>query len=202
MNPFKGTRPLDVLTDALHWCGFFGFLFGFALVVWPFYAVRNFFGLMRGCRSFAISVVLISLDQAIKIWAHVDLAHRDRPLTLIDGLLDLRYAQNVGAAFSILPGRTFVLIMMAVFTVFIIVLYTAMSQEDEPLTRAGLVLIFAGAVGNMLDRSIHTYVIDYVHVFWGTWDRWPIFNLADAMIDIGVGLLAIDFLIDCFSGRE
>jgi signal peptidase II len=188
--------------DVVRWSMFAGYLFGFACVVWPFYVVRNLPRLLLGCPRFSIGLVLIGLDQAIKTWAHLDLARRNGPITVIDGFLDLRYAQNVGAAFSILPGQTFVLVLMAVLTVVIVVLYTAISQEEEPLTKAGLLLILSGAIGNMIDRVIHQYVIDYVHVFWGSWDRWPIFNLADALIDIGVGLLAIDFFLDALGSSD
>lgn len=193
---------VDRVTDFVRWSAFACYLFGFGCVVWPFYVVKNLPRLLIGCPRFAVGIALIALDQGIKLWAHLDLARRNGPISVIEGCLDLRYAQNVGAAFSILPGQTFVLVMMAVLTVVIVVLYTAISQEEEPLTKAGLLLILSGAVGNMIDRVTHQYVIDYVHVFWGTWDRWPIFNLADALIDIGVGLLAIDFFIDALRSRD
>ena len=183
--------------DVVRWAAFWIFMIGSAMLVWPFYVVRNFLRLMLGGGYFPLGVALIAVDQAIKRWAVVALRDRPVPITLIPGLLDFKYVENTGAAFGILRGQTHVFIIMALLTIVIILLYLSLVEQEEPMVRVALVLILAGAVGNLVDRVVFDHVIDYIHVFYKDWE-WPIFNLADSIINVGVGLIFIDFLIDFF----
>lgn len=183
--------------DVVRWAGFWAFMMGCAVVVWPFYLVRNFVRLLFGGGYFPMGVALILLDQVIKRWAVMVLKDRPLPITLIPGFLDFKYVENTGAAFGILRGQTHVFIIMALLTIVIILLYLSLVEQEEPMVRVALVLILAGAVGNLVDRIAFEHVIDYIHVFYKDWE-WPIFNLADTIINVGVGLIFIDFLIDFF----
>lgn len=191
------TKVIHLGVDVVRWTAFWIYIMGCAVVVWPFYVVRNFWRLMTGGGYFPMGVGLIVLDQVIKRWAVVDLKERPSPITLIPGLLDLKYVENTGAAFGILRGQTHVFVIMALLTIVIIMLYLSLVEHEEPIVRVALVLILAGAVGNLIDRVAFQHVIDYIHVFYKDWE-WPIFNLADTIINIGVGLIFIDFLIDFF----
>jgi len=181
--------------DVVMWAAFSAFMFGSALIVWPFYVVKNFFRLMVGGGYFPLGVSLIVLDQLIKRWAVWSLKDRPTPITAISGLLDFKYVENTGAAFGILRGQQHVFVLMALLTIVIIVLYLSMVEQEEPAVRVALVLILGGAVGNLIDRVLFGHVIDYIHVFYNDWE-WPVFNLADTIIDIGVGLIVIDFVAD------
>lgn len=190
-------KTIQLAMDVVRWAGFWAFMMGSAVVIWPFYVIRNFVRLMLGGGYFPLGVMLIALDQIVKRWAVVVLKERPLPITLIPGFLDFKYVENTGAAFGILRGQTHVFIIMAMLTIVIILLYLSLVEQEEPMVRVALVLILAGAVGNLIDRVAFEHVIDYIHVFYRDWE-WPIFNFADTIINVGVGLIFIDFLIDFF----
>ncbi|MBI4863534.1 MAG: signal peptidase II [Candidatus Riflebacteria bacterium] len=183
--------------DIVRWAAFWVMIMGCAALVWPFYVVRNFYRLMTGGGYFPLGVGLIVADQVVKLLAVLYLKHRTAQCSVIDGLLDLKYVENRGAAFGIFPGQTHMFIIMALLTVVIILLYLSIVDQEEPMVRVALVLILAGAVGNLIDRVYLGYVIDYIRVYYRDWE-WPVFNLADSIIDIGVGLILIDFVLDLF----
>lgn len=122
--------------------------------------------------------------------------HESRPL--IDGLLSLTYVRNRGAAFGILSGadlpyQSHLLALLSVAALVAIAAYAWRLSAEERLARASLVLILAGAAGNLVCRLRFGYVIDFVDVYWGTY-HWPAFNVADSAITVGVSLLLLDIL--------
>lgn len=144
-----------------------------------------------------LGVAMFLLDQVSKYLAITHLKPGDVRRPFIPGFIELQYAQNIGAAFSILPGKTTTLIAIAVLTIVMIGVYLALStDEDGPILRCGLTLILAGTVGNLVDRSTHGFVIDMFHFIVPGWETFPIFNVADVLIDTGVGLLFVDFGLD------
>lgn len=146
---------------------------------------------------FSLGVAMFLVDQVTKYLAYWHLRPGDVRRGFIPGFIELQYAQNIGAAFSILPGKTTTLIAIAVLTIVMIGVYLALStDEDGPLLRCGLTLILAGTVGNLVDRSTHGFVIDMFHFIVPGWETFPIFNVADVLIDTGVGLLFVDFGLD------
>lgn len=117
-----------------------------------------------------------------------------RPLILCRGFIDLCYAENTGMAFSLLDGLspdartqllTYVPLIIAVG--FAGLLYRSRGKPLAALLP--LVLILAGASGNLLDRLRCGYVVDFVHFHIRDRFHWPIFNLADALIFLGALLL-------------
>ena len=187
----------QIAIDVVGWTGFWLAILGSALLVWPFYFVRNFFRLMVGGGYFPLGIGLIVSDQLLKWWAVAYL--KDRPaISLIESILDLKYVENTGAAFGILRGQVHIFVIMAALTVAIIVLYLSMVEQEEPMVRLALVLILGGAVGNLIDRVFLGHVIDYVYVHYRQDFEWPVFNLADSIIDVGVGMILIDFVVDFF----
>ena len=71
--------------------------------------------------------------------------------------------------------------------------YARYIRAEERLARVGLSLILGGALGNLIDRLRQSYVVDFVDVYWRGWHFWA-FNVADAAITIGVGLMILDIL--------
>jgi signal peptidase II len=172
-----------------------GFL-GMALL-WPVYVLRNLPRLLVGSPLFALGMSFLFADQALK-WAAVAYLKPmgKRSIELIPGFFKLTYVQNQGAAFGLFRGQITAFILIAVFTVAVILFYLSMVDEDEQMVAVALVLILAGALGNLIDRASLGYVIDYLHVhYYHHWD-WPVFNLADTVIDVGVGLIVLDVLRD------
>lgn len=116
--------------------------------------------------------------------------------TLIPGFFDLVHARNTGMAFSLLndagplvsewllPG------LSAAAVVFIVGLLWRTDLADKKLL-AGLTLVLAGAAGNLYDRAVYGFVVDFLDVYVGGW-HWPAFNVADACITVGAAILLLD----------
>lgn len=165
-----------------------------SLVAWPFYVLRNFHRLMLRERLFAAGTLFLVADQLSK-WAAVVRLKGNPSVPVIRGFFSLTYVENTGAAFGLFKGQQGMFIAMAVLTVFIILFYLSLTEEDEWMIRSALVLILAGAVGNLIDRIAFGYVIDFFHLHYKSFS-WPVFNLADVCIDVGVGLILIDVIRD------
>ncbi|MCL5290783.1 MAG: signal peptidase II [Bacillota bacterium] len=107
------------------------------------------------------------------------------------GVFHLTYIQNPGAAFGILAGKTwFFVAVTALVLLGMAVCYRWISQAG-PLYHWALGLVAGGAIGNLADRIRYTKVIDYLD-----FRIWPVFNLADTAICIGVGLILLDAFRD------
>ena len=145
----------------------------------------------------AIIAGVIVADQLTKV-----LVRRALPLhesrTIIPHLLDFTHVQNTGAAFGVLnaadfPYKSAVMILIAAAALIAISLYARQLGAHERLSRVGLALILGGALGNLIDRAIAGYVVDFVDVYWGEAHFWA-FNLADASISVGAVLVLLDML--------
>ena len=113
---------------------------------------------------------------------------------VIEGYWDHVYVENPGAAFSsfrFLPPR----IAQPVLTVFGLIALAfvgfAISRTHDRLTVLALSLILGGALGNLIDRVRLGYVVDFIHWHWLDRFHWPVFNLADAAVSVGIGLLLV-----------
>ena len=103
---------------------------------------------------------------------------------LVPSILHLTYVQNTGAAFGLFPGYPRVFVMLAVVVAgWIIVELTRTRPRAWPV-ETGLLVILGGALGNLIDRLRFGYVVDFIDL-----RVWPVFNLADSAVTIGVGLL-------------
>lgn len=133
-------------------------------------------------------------DQATKAWADANLRGRGI-VTLVDGLFDLRYVRNPGAFFGLggawpAEARRFILATVAcAAAVWIVHVYRRAGSSFRRL-HAGLALLLAGAVGNLIDRVRHGEVVDFLHLHLGDVFHWATFNFADVYIALGLVLLA------------
>ncbi len=147
---------------------------------------------------FWVAAAVVAVDQATK--ALVDrLMNLHESRTLIEGLLQLTYVRNRGAAFGFfsdgsLPYQSWLLSGLGLLALVAIAVYAWRLPTGSPLPRTGLGLIMGGALGNLLDRVRLGYVIDFVDAYWGP-HHWPAFNAADSAISIGVSLLVLDILL-------
>ncbi len=143
--------------------------------------------------STLIVIGLIMFDQWTKWLAQVTLQGQ-AAIELIPSFLYLRYHINPGAAWGLLEGQFvfFVLITLVALAVFI---YWAKDNafKTKPFYSIALVLLIAGTIGNFIDRVRFRYVIDFIDVYIFTYD-FPIFNVADMALTIGVALFAIDLV--------
>ena len=139
-------------------------------------------------------IALIGLDQASKLWAAGTLD--GAPIVVVEGVLDLVHAENPGGAFSILgdaPRAVRVAGFALVAIGFSIVLGIALVRgHGGRLFAWGAPCVIAGALGNLIDRVMRGTVTDFVHARWDGVFDYPVFNLADVWIFVGVALLVID----------
>lgn len=136
---------------------------------------------------FVIAVIGCVLDQLTKMLAVVHL-EENTPVPIIRGLLDLRRVANTGAAWSVLSEHTSLLaVFSAVISIVILVMAWRFGPGETGL-RIGLGLIMGGAVGNLIDRVRLGYVIDFIDAHWFDRAHWPIFNVADSAICVGIAL--------------
>jgi signal peptidase II len=149
--------------------------------------------MLTGLRWLWLTVVVLLFDQLSKQWAIDGLVlHESMPLM---PSLDLTLAYNSGAAFSFLSSASgwqrwfFVILALAVSLALLFWLWRLTSQQH--LQGSALALILGGALGNVWDRLMYGYVVDFIDVYYGAW-HWPVFNVADSAITVGAVLLIID----------
>ncbi|MCE5210523.1 MAG: signal peptidase II [Deltaproteobacteria bacterium] len=138
------------------------------------------------------AAAIVVLDQITKAAIVKNfILHEARPV--IEGFFNLVYVMNPGAAFGFLAGasETFRYLFFIGITVLVIVLiiyYIAESKSQNMLFIISMTLIFAGAVGNLIDRIRYGAVVDFLDFYIRTW-HWPAFNVADSSISLGAVLM-------------
>ncbi len=153
-------------------------------------------------------LALIALDQVTKYLAVVNLKGQE-PVSLIPGALELRYLENHGAAFSMFQNRQWLFyIITAVIMIIVLVLwgrvvlslkkYAQLTDDFKPKTFKNgiflnyiLVILAAGAIGNLIDRLRFQYVVDFIYI---RLINFPIFNVADICVSIAAVLLVVFFI--------
>ncbi len=136
-----------------------------------------------------LAVFLLIADQVTKYIALMRL----KPVgsvTFIDGFMDFTFVENRGAAFGILNGKTWLLLIMAavICIVIVIAMIKMPNTKEYKWLKWSLILILAGAIGNVIDRLFRGYVVDF---FEFTFIEWPVFNMADIYVVVGTIVMAI-----------
>ncbi|HEX2195993.1 MAG TPA: signal peptidase II [Actinomycetota bacterium] len=132
----------------------------------------------------AVAALVVAVDQATKTLALESLS--DRPVDVLGGFVTLRITINSGGAFGVLQGVPGFFLVATIGIIVGILLWARNVEHRSWLVALGLVL--GGGVGNVVDRVVrdHGGVVDFVDLHW-----WPVFNVADACIVTGVGLLLL-----------
>jgi signal peptidase II len=151
-----------------------------------------------GIRWLWISLLVIAVDQLTKLWI-------EKTMVLGDGfavlpVLDIVRAHNPGAAFSFLATaggwqRWAFTGVAVVISVLLVGWLRKLPIATHGMLAGGLTLILGGAIGNVLDRMEHGYVVDFLSAHWGD-AYFPAFNIADAAISIGAGLVILDAILE------
>jgi len=146
----------------------------------------------------AFLALSLGLDQWTKMLAREILKPRGpfNPKVVIDGFFDLRYSENPGVAFGMLqrlPGGRLLLTLGAVAAFALVIVYLRKLDPHATRLQIALGLVGGGALGNVLDRVNYGRVTDFI-VWRVKTHEWPTFNVADAALCVGVGLVMLDML--------
>ena len=141
---------------------------------------------------------MIVVDQYTKfmITLHIPLSYS---INVVEGFFNLTHVRNSGVAFGIFSEQNselkpYLLIFVSIIAIIAILVIFHQTGKDKRMVQGALVLVFSGAIGNLIDRVLHKEVIDFIDIFFNN-RHWPAFNVADACITIGVMLLAADLLV-------
>lgn len=134
-----------------------------------------------------LSIIFALLDQASK-YSVINYLNKD--IEVINNFFYLIYTKNNGAAFSILTGKRLFLIIITLLIIGSLIYYIIKNEISSKIEILAFSLIIGGSLGNLIDRIIRGYVVDFISVkIFGY--HFPIFNIADTLICIGVFILLI-----------
>ena len=135
-------------------------------------------------------IILVVIDQLIKLIAQYFLLSAEEPVSFISGFLQFRYVENTGAAFGFFSEHTTLLTVLTtiVIVVVIILLFVGIfTKKLQPgFLYVSIVLLASGGIGNLIDRIGRGYVIDYIEP---TFIDFAVFNFADCLVTVGAFLL-------------
>lgn len=138
------------------------------------------------------AVLVIVLDQLTKHWItqYFTAGSPQPPIQIFGQVLQIQYLENTGVAFSLLEGSAVLFLFITIAVAVIGILYWRTRDSASLLLKLTFGLILGGAAGNLIDRFSHQYVVDFIHFqVPGVFD-FPVFNVADSAISVGVVLLA------------
>ena len=142
-----------------------------------------------------LSVLVVVLDQITKIVAS-NVLEMHQPVPVFPGF-NFTLMHNPGAAFSFLSEaggwQRWFFTVIAIVVSMVIFFWIKKLSETEKLQAVALAMVLGGALGNVIDRILYGYVIDFIQWYYDTW-YWPAFNIADSAISVGVVLLVFDAL--------
>ena len=136
-----------------------------------------------------IAATVVIVDRVTKIFVEQRFGVPYGPREVVDHVLFLTVTRNAGAAFGLFQNfRVVFLLISAVVLVGILIYYWRLPARDWS-ARLGLALVFGGAISNAYDRGVKGSVVDFIQV-----QHWPIFNVADSAITVGVAVLLVGTL--------
>jgi signal peptidase II len=140
-----------------------------------------------------LSFFAVIVDQATKALV-IGAVKLQASISLLP-FLDIVYLENKGAAFSILAQaagwQRWFFIALAIIVSLSLMIWMRRIRAEQILLAVGLALVLGGALGNVIDRVWHGYVVDFIYFHWRDW-YFPAFNIADTCISIGAGCLLLD----------
>ncbi|MEA5095852.1 signal peptidase II [Sedimentibacter saalensis] len=140
-------------------------------------------------------------DQLTKLWA-VNQLKDGESIKLIGNFLRFTYAENKGAAFSILQNQLWFFIIATVVMLIILGYMFFMAKNLTPVSRLSISMIAGGAIGNFIDRLRLGHVVDFIDVRFGSFYNFPIFNIADSFVVCGTILMIILILFNKFEKSD
>ncbi len=136
------------------------------------------------------ALFVIALDYLTKQWALLYLK-KIGSIPIIKDFFHLTFVYNPGGAFGIFPNKKLLFIGVSILTIAIVLYYEKIT--DSIWVKLSLGFLLGGGIGNLIDRLHYGSVIDFIDV---RAINWPVFNIADIFINLGVGMFIADLLID------
>ncbi len=147
---------------------------------------------------FSLIVFIIAADQFTKKLAVEFLKNKAQSIPIISDFFSFTYAENRGIAFGLELAPPLVLLLLTGLITAAVLWYVIVSKKRSTMFLVAFALITGGGIGNMIDRIILGYVVDFIYfniyngyIFGSYLSLWPIFNVADSAITIGASLLLI-----------
>ena len=141
---------------------------------------------------------MIVIDQYTKfmVTLHIPINYS---MKVVKDFFNLTHIRNSGVAFGIFSDQNselkpYILIFISIIAIIAILIIFHQTGKNKKMVQVGLVLVFSGAIGNLIDRVLHKEVIDFIDLFIDN-QHWPAFNIADSCITIGVMLMIADMLV-------
>jgi signal peptidase II len=147
---------------------------------------------------FVIAIIVLLLDQVTK-WMVTKNMSIGESIPLIENFFYFTSHRNAGAAFGILQNQRWFFILITIIVVIGVVYYLLRVKDTKKLMSWALALVLGGALGNFIDRLLYGEVVDFLDVkisIGQLYYDYPIFNIADSALVIGVGLLLIDTVLE------
>ena len=138
------------------------------------------------------SVIIVLLDQITKKLISSSILYGDS-ISIIGDLLRFTYIKNPGMAFGIQVGNRIIFTVFALIACIVILIYLFRLKPENFWARFALASILGGAIGNLFDRIIYKEVIDFIDI---RIIRWPVFNVADIAVTLGMILLIVHVIFD------
>lgn len=136
-----------------------------------------------------LMIIFLGIDIVSKIIVS-NLMNVQDSIMVIKDFFYITYVRNTGAAWSMFAGKTWLLIIVSIIIISLIIWYIYKNKPKNKLEKIGYAMVLGGALGNLLDRIIYGYVIDFFDFYIFSYD-YPIFNMADCFIFVGVIILII-----------
>ncbi|EEL80794.1 Lipoprotein signal peptidase [Bacillus cereus AH1271] len=149
---------------------------------------------------YVIALFVIAIDQISK-WLIVKNMELGTSIPIIDNVLYITSHRNRGAAWGILENKMWFFYIITVVFVAFIVIYMKKYAKTDKLLGISLGLILGGAIGNFIDRVFRQEVVDFIHVYIFSYN-YPVFNIADSALCIGVVLIIIQTLLEGKKTKE
>ncbi|MGC9422364.1 MULTISPECIES: signal peptidase II [Vibrio] len=154
-----------------------------------------------GVRWLWLALLIFLADIGIKLLVMKEMGYGWANRIEVLPFFNLLYVHNYGAAFSFLSDQAgwqrWFFSGIAVIVVGLLAYWMRRLPATEKWNNIAYALIIGGAVGNVFDRVVHGFVVDYLDFYWGTY-HWPAFNLADSTICLGAAMI----VLDSFRGKK
>lgn len=158
--------------------------------IWPVFFMKNIRRLYMRFVFAGIFFLYFGIDRLTK-YLVVSAMQLQETIPVVKDVFHITYIRNAGAAFGILQNKVTFFIVVAFLSVFMIVFYAFSRQADKIWVQVALGSLLGGACGNLFDRIMYGYVIDFLDF---RYIDFPIFNFADVVIDIGIVMLCWEII--------